>query len=191
MSFPKTPEPAKLVVGVFMKDRGLFPGVGEKLAAAFGEVDLIGPWFPFDFTHYYESEMGGPLFRRFLVFKKLIRQETIVEIKLTTNTLENEYTLNGRRQVNIDPGYLLRERFVLVTGKNFAHRIYLAEGIYADLTLIFQKNRYRKLPWTYPDYGSGPIVDFLSKVRRKYVDDLKRYPTRSKTARSVVVRNEG
>ena len=77
------------------------------------------------------------------------------------------------RQVNIDPGFLLMERLVLATGKNFAHRIYIGKCIYADLTLIYQKNGYQPLPWTYPDYAHESIRNFLILVRNKYMEDLK------------------
>ena len=177
MSIPRKPKPAKLLIGLFLKDKRLTESILPELIERCGPVDLVSPWLDFDYTSYYEAEMGGPLYRRVFVFKRLIRQPELVDIKLFTNGLENEYADDGKRRVNIDPGFLLGERLVLATGKNFAHRIYLSEGIYADLTLIFKKTRYRKLPWTYPDYGSETIVDFLSKVRKKYVDDLKRYPT--------------
>ena len=79
----------------------------------------------------------------------------------------------GKRRVNIDPGYMARSRFVLATGKDFAHRIYLNRGIYADLTLIYARNGFQRLPWTYPDYGSPLMMDYLEKIRRKYIVDLK------------------
>ena len=75
--------------------------------------------------------------------------------------------------VNIDPGYLLHERFVLATGKNYSHRIYIGKGIYADLTLMYTKGKFEPLPWTYPDYASENIIDFLEKVRKKYGVDIK------------------
>jgi hypothetical protein len=173
MSSPQEPKPAKLVVGLMMKDRTLFDRLSGELAAAFGAVDLVSGWMPFDYTTYYESEMGTPLCRRLLTFKKLVNQDELPDIKLATNRLEQTFTRSGKRRVNIDPGYLLYERFVLASGKNFSHRIYIAGGIYADLTLIYQRGRYEKLPWTYPDYADEPIRQFLTRVRSKYAVDLK------------------
>jgi hypothetical protein len=92
---------------------------------------------------------------------------------LATNQIEDHYAHKGRRRVNIDPGYMLRERFVLASGKNFSHRIYIGEGIYADLTLIYQKGSFKKLPWTYPDYSDNGMLKFLEKVRNKYILDVK------------------
>lgn len=173
MSIPQAPKPAKLVIGLIMKDRALFEPLGVELSAGFGSVDMVSSWMPFDYTTYYEPEMGTPLYRRLLTYQKLINQDELPEIKLTTNRLEQSFSQNGRRRVNIDPGYLLYERFVLASGKNFSHRIYIGGGIYADLTLIYQRGGFEKLPWTYPDYADQPMLAFLTQVRNKYAVDLK------------------
>jgi hypothetical protein len=68
---------------------------------------------------------------------------------------------------------LLRERFVLATGKNFTHRIYLGRGIYADLTLVYRGGGFQALPWTYPDYADARLQAFLLRARNKLVHDLK------------------
>jgi len=174
MSRPTPPSPAKLVIGLFMKDQALLPPVSETLSGVFGPVDLVSPWLPFDYTNYYEPEMGAPLFRRILAFKSLIAQEDLPAIKQRTNRLEHDHADGDRRRINIDPGYLLLEKFVLATGKNFSHRIYIGQGIYADLTLTFSKGSFQTLPWTYPDYASTEIRQFLLHVRHKYSMDLKK-----------------
>ena len=173
MSLPQTPQPAKLVIGLIMKDKSLFEPLGVELSAGFGSVDMVSSWMPFDYTAYYEPEMGTPLFRRVLTYQKLINQDELPAIKLATNLLEQSLAQSGRRRVNIDPGYLLYERFVLASGKNFSHRIYIGSSIYADLTLIYRGGGYKKLPWTYPDYADQPMLEFLTQVRRKYDVDLK------------------
>lgn len=174
MSVPQPPKPAKLVVGFFLNDRSLAAAIVGQLQDRLGPLEMVSPWLPFDFTSYYEKEMGAPLSRRVVVFKPLVEQTRLVAIKRMTNALEGDYVREGKRRVNIDPGYLLPERLVLATGKNFTHRIYLGEGIYADLTLIFQKGAFRSLPWTYPDYADRRLIDFLTLVRNKYLLDLKR-----------------
>ena len=176
MSQPKPPAPAKLVIGMFMKQRRLVAAAVEALHAEFGPSDMISPWLPFEQTDYYEPEMGAPLFRRLSSFKRLIDQIDLADIKLCTNRIEDRLRQDGRRQVNIDPGYLLAERFVLATGKNYSHRIFIGKGIYADLTLIFIKGSYRPLEWTYPDYREDRLRSYLNTTRRKYLDDLKRRP---------------
>ena len=173
MSRPQAPNRVKLVIGLFMKDKDLFQTVSTELAEYFGPVDLISPWYPFDFTTYYETEMGTPLYRRILAFESLIKQDRLADIKVITNSLEQRHSKENKRKINIDPGYLAHERFVLATGKNFAHRIYIGKGIYADLTLIYQKGDFVTLPWTYPDYAHGHLLQFLRQVRKKYMVDFK------------------
>ena len=174
MSLPLQPKLAKLVIGLFLNDKTLFNRLALELTSAFGSMDIITSWMRFDYTNYYESEMGSPLFRRLATFQTLVKQGDLAKIKLTTNRFEEKWSRDGRRTVNIDPGYLLHERFVLASAKNFSHRIYIGHGIYADLTLIYQNGDFKKLPWTYPDYADKPIITFLTNVRNKYIVDLKR-----------------
>lgn len=173
MSQPQSPTPAKLIAGFFVKDKALATDIARDLQERLGPVDMASAWLDFDFTTYYEKEMGAGLSRRLLVFKPLVEQTRLAAIKRLTNDLERKYQRQGRRRVNIDPGYLLPERLVLATGKNFTHRIYIGDGIYADLTLIYQKGAFRALPWTYPDYADRRLIDFLTLVRSKYMLELK------------------
>jgi len=173
MSTPCGLKPAKLVIGCFTKDMDILGEVAARLSESFGLPDVISRWLPFEHTDYYTSEMGSPLFRRLMAFRELIHQDALPDIKLFTNDLEGQFSTLGKRLVNIDPGYLLAERFVLVTGKNYTHRIYLREGIYADLTLIYQKGRFRPLDWTYPDYAGDAMRAFLGSVRLRYLYQVK------------------
>jgi hypothetical protein len=174
MSRPAPPTPAKLVIGMISGDRSLAEKVATALLSVFGEPDLISPWWPFDFTEYYRREMGAPLFRRMMSFNAGIDQAHLPDIKQITNQLEIRFSRTpAKRLVNIDPGYLLPERFVLASGKNFTHRIYIGKGIYADLTLIFQKGTFVSLPWTYPDYADDRIQSFLHQARNKLLADLR------------------
>lgn len=174
MSVPQSPKPAKLVIGIFTPEIKIPEDLVTKLASQFGEIDLVSPWLHFNHTHYYESEMGSPLLRRLFAFRSLISQNDLSAIKLATNQIEQQYCPEGRRRFNIDPGYMLHERFVLASGKNFSHRIYVGAGIYADLTLIYHNGSFQKLPWTYPDYSDDGILGFLEQVRKKYTLDIKR-----------------
>jgi hypothetical protein len=173
LSIPKKPQPGKLIVGLFLKEREIIKSVAENLAANFGQPDAVSPWLSFHHTDYYDREMGRPLSRRLLSFGGLIAQDRLAEIKLLTNSIEEDFTFGGNRRVNIDPGYLLAERFVLATGKNYAHRIYLRDGIYADLTLIYQGGKFCPLHWTYPDYTEGEILTFLGSAREKYLWQIR------------------
>ncbi|MCG8548816.1 MAG: DUF4416 family protein [Desulfobacterales bacterium] len=173
MSTPKKPVPAKLVMSVFMKDKSVLASIFSRLEAVGGPVDMISPWLDFDFTDYYYKEMGEPLFRRLIAFKPLMEQETLASVKLDTNRIESDCLDENNRTINIDPGYLLSSRFILATGKEYSHRIYIGQKIYADLTLMYTKKGFKTLEWTYPDYASPAVLKFLGQVRQKYLSDLK------------------
>ncbi len=173
MSTPKPPDPAKLVISVFMKDKQTFDRIFKDLEIIAGPVDIMSKWLDFDFTDYYYKEMGAPLFRRLVAFKPLIEQEQLASIKLKTNAIENACLEQDQRLINIDPGYLLASRFILATGKDYSHRIYIGSQIYADLTLMWTKQGFKTLEWTYPDYASEAVFHFLRQVREKYTLDLK------------------
>ena len=171
MSDLHPPRPAKLVIGIFTAEVNIVETLVPELISHFGRIDLVSPWMAFNYTQYYEPEMGSPLHRRMYSFESPIGQQDLADVKLATHQIEQAYAKSGRRRVNIDPGYLVRERFVLASGKNFSHRICIGDGIYADLTLIYQKGRFRQLPWTYPDYADGGVLNFLGQVRKKYIWD--------------------
>nr|WP_319395449.1 DUF4416 family protein [uncultured Desulfobacter sp.] len=173
MSTPKKPAPAKLVMSVFMKDKSVLAPVFDRLEDVGGAVDMISPWLDFDFTDYYYKEMGEPLFRRLIAFKPLVEQDALASIKLATNAIESDCLEQNNRTINIDPGYLLSSRFILATGKEYSHRIYIGQKIYADLTLMYTKQGFKTLEWTYPDYASPAVLKFLGQVRQKYLADLK------------------
>ncbi len=173
MSTPTEPDPAKLVIGLYTGDKTLFEPIHRELVGRYGEIDTVSDWMAFDRTDYYEKEMGKSLFRRMMSFGPLIRQEDLADIKRVTNDIEARYTVDGRRTVNIDPGYMLLSRFILATGKDFSHRIYVGKGIYADLTLIYKKGVYHTLPWTYPDYAEPGMTSYLLSVRSRYASEFK------------------
>jgi hypothetical protein len=161
----KNAEPVKMLVGLLAARKELFDAVRMRLEQVWGPVDLQSEIMDFDYTRYYDNEMGRPLYRRFLSFEKRIDPGLLSGIKVATNALEDELAVNGRRQVNIDPGYLTPAKLVLATTKDRAHRIYLGKGIYAEVTLLYQGGAFRELPWTYPDYRSEKYRAFFTRVR--------------------------
>jgi hypothetical protein len=74
--------------------------------------------------------------------------------------------------LNIDPGLLSAERLVLATGKNYSHRIYLGQGIFGDLTLIYERGSFRPLAWTYPDYRQEEAIWMFNKIRERYLREI-------------------
>jgi hypothetical protein len=173
MSTPRESDRVKLITSLFSNEKELIDQVIIELNEAFGPTDVITPWLMFDRTRYYEKEMGWPLYRRFVTFRDLISPEELVEKKLTSNSIEEKYTEDGKRRINIDPGYICLERLVLATGKNYTHRIYLSHGIYADLTLVFNKGSFKSLEWSYRDYADAESIAFFNIEREKYKNQLR------------------
>jgi len=165
------------VVSLMAARRDLGPAVLAHLASYFGPPDLIGPWWPFAATTYYAAEMGHGLERCLVAFLHLADPARLSAWKIFTNEVENSFTLGERRLVNLDPGYVARERLVLATGKNYSHRIYLHQGIYGDLTLKYDNRDFQPLPWSYPDYAAPPLRNLLLQVRQKYLWQLKSLTT--------------
>ena len=168
--------PVKLFIGVLVSHSKLIPEVEERLAAAYGSIDYRSPVIPFDFTDYYEPEMGDIIDRVFFSFERLIEADRLPEIKRQTNQLEEELAprLNSvKRPVNLDPGYIELAKVVLASTKNFYHRIYLGRGIFAETTMHFKNNTYQFFPWTYPDYQSKDYQEFFLKIRQIYRSQLR------------------
>jgi len=173
MSQPHEPDPVKLISSLFSPEKEIIDTVVGELSKIIGLVDWISPELLFDRTKYYAREMGWPLHRRFISFSPLVPADHLVEIKLKTNGIEEQYRREGNRLVNIDPGFISPERLILATGKNYVHRVYLSKGIYADLTLIFQKGSFRPVKWTYPDYATPELIGFFNEIRKKYMEQLR------------------
>ncbi len=174
MSIPRPPQKVKLVMSFLYREETDFGVAARAVEEKYGPIDLVSEPLAFAFTNYYEPEMGQNLQRRVVGLAPLISPEEIVAIKLWTNEIEKQLVNErGGRKVNIDPGYIAAAKFVLATGKDYSHRIYLGQGIYGDLTLIFKKGSFQPLSWTYPDYGSPPLLNLINLLRRKYLWQLK------------------
>lgn len=153
-------------------------GLGDRL----GPFDWKGPELPFEFSSYYEPEMGPGILRSFYAFARLVDPAELADIKRKTDRLEEEWAMaraggevarraerNGGqgRPVNLDPGLLSLGRFILATTKDRSHRVPLRDGIYAELTLRYQDGAFRALPWTYPDWQSPAYLAVLGELRTR------------------------
>ncbi len=167
MSQPKEPDPAKLIIRFLFGDSGAQLEALNILVSDFGPMDFVSAPGAFPYTTYYNNEMGRGIRRQTACFLNLVAPQSLPDIKLRTNEIEAALARDGKRQVNIDPGFLSAERFILATGKNYTHRVYLRDGIYADLTLIYQKGAYRPQAWTYPDCLEPGFLHYLEVLRKK------------------------
>ncbi len=175
MGLIKSPPPVKLIVGVITAKPGGLAAVYQRLAERFGQIDFTCPLLPFDYTTYYEQEMGTGLKRQFISFEELIDPDELAAIKHLSNALEREYAVDGteRRQVNLDPGYISAAQLVLASTKPHAHRIYLQKGIYAEITLRFYQKTFQPWEWTYPDYRTPTYIELFNHIRQVYMTQLR------------------
>ena len=175
MTEPKPFSQVKLICGIIASKETFFKSAEKRLAQLYGSVDITSPLFVFNFTDYYEKQMGKNLKRKFLSFARLISPEKLGEIKLRTNGLEEEIReelKEDRRIVNLDPGYLAQAALIMATAKNFAHRIPVQHGIYAHVELLFGKKEVKTLDWTYPDFRTDEYQNFFMEVRQIYFSQV-------------------
>jgi hypothetical protein len=164
--YPFAPE--KLVVPILISRRQMRPRLIEELQNSYGEIDYTSGDLPFFQTRYYDEEMGTPITRFFVSFARLVDPGTLAQIKTETILLERRFIEAGRRKINIDPGLLSLSRFILASSKDGSHRIPLANGIFAEVTLVYERGNFRPLEWTYPDYRSPEYLTILADIRKLY-----------------------
>ena len=169
----KSRDRVKIVVGLISRDKKLFADAARLLMRKLGPVDTESDILVFNQTTYYQPEMGKDLTRKFLSFFGLLTPEGVEKIKLFTNKLEKRFSRYGKRAINIDPGYITSAKLVLLTTKDYSHRIHIGKGIYAEVTLFFQDGEFRPWQWSYPDYKTDAYKDFFGRVRNIYMEQLK------------------
>lgn len=163
----KPPAPVKLIIGLLAGETQLLASIRAELVRRFGpEEEALSP-IPFVWTRYYEDELGTRPWRAFVSYERLIPREEIVSIKRWTNEVETETSLNGKRRVNLDPGYMTLGQFFLATTKDQRHRVYLRDGIFVEPTLFFENGRFQPFEWTYRDYRSEEYLRYFLQARAK------------------------
>ena len=175
MGTAKEPNKVLLVITVFSKYQELIKESKNILEKKFGKIELESPIFNFDETKFYEKEMGSDLKLQIFGFEKLISPIKLANIKVTTNDLEKKLHKfakknlnieeNVSRSINLDPGYITPNKFVLATTKDASHRIYLKKGIFAEATLSYMNKSWKEHSYTYLNYKNKDYQNFLTILR--------------------------
>ncbi len=163
----------KLIIGILSTIPEKHDEVEQFLREEFGSIDYKSPVLPFEFTNYYNPEMGEAIKKWFLSFEKLIDPSLLYDIKTRTNRIEKRFSIRGKRKINLDPGMMSLNRFMLATTKNNGHRVPLRQGIYAEVTLLFVNRKFQALPWTYADFRSEEYQHILLEIRQLFKKNLK------------------
>jgi hypothetical protein len=173
MGAVSTPLPVKLMFAVTYDPSVDLNSVLSILNARFGTPEYTYGPLPFTWTRYYAEEMGENLMKFYFNYPDFMDRSLIVSLKHYTNDLEKSFMVDGRRRVNIDPGYIARDKLVLATTKDFYHRLYLGDGIYGEVTLHYRRGKYRIFSWTYPDFREPELHSFLEKARARLVKEIR------------------
>ena len=146
----------------------------QELYSLFGEADYLSPEFHFQFLErYYGKEMGTPLKKFYISVKGLRDKEELVQVKLKTMEIEEKYSINGKRTVNIDPGYVDESQLILASHKRRGARVYLSKGIYAEIELLYVYGDFHPLYWTYRDYRYPEVRKIFRDIRKLYLKERK------------------
>lgn len=168
--------PVLLITAAFSRYGEVLAWAERQLVERFGPIALASPRFPFTWSSYYEPTMGPAIEKCFYAFERLMDPAELAATKVATGQLERdaaaEFSVPEPRPLNLDPGYITEAKLVLATTKDRDHRIYLQQGIFAEVTLYYHAGAWKSRPWTYPDYG-GPsyhqfFIDCRNYLRGRY-----------------------
>ncbi|MEJ2696792.1 MAG: DUF4416 family protein [Candidatus Sulfobium sp.] len=167
-------EIAILFVGALYSSDKIMAAASRELRASFGEVLFESPPLPWNYTDYYAGEIGPPVFRQFLFFRSPVDASSVVDAKLKAMSVEVRFLSRNKRRINIDPGYMTLAKVVLVSRKNYSHRIYLGRGVFGETELFHKDGVFNALPYTYPDYRDEIFLDVFAKARDLLKKDMSR-----------------
>jgi hypothetical protein len=172
MAEPRAPVPHLLVVAAFSRHEEALAWAKDRLESLYDPIGIASQPFQFHHTKYYTATMGPELRKQLLGFQTLLAPDALADIKLQTNALEQELAQSGRfpeaRPLNLDPGLLQLGKFMLASVKDQQQRIYLRDGIFAEVTLFFKDGEFQAFPWTYADYREPMVRSALRDFREYY-----------------------
>ncbi|MEO1525631.1 MAG: DUF4416 family protein [Planctomycetota bacterium] len=169
-------EPVIRFCAVISADAELREAAIERLTKAWGEVFLQSEPLPFEAGGYYAETMGPELKKTLIAFHEPVDGASLADWKLWTNNVEREFhgTRAGLlRPVNLDPGYVTQAKLVLATTKDRDHRLYLRDGIFAEITLNYTAKRWVHHRWSYPDYRTEAVAEFAMRCRNRLRESLQ------------------
>jgi len=173
MAKPQGVDPVKLFVAVLWNQVDILQAALQALVSSWGEIDFSGADHPFDTTRYYEPEMGPKLRRRLVSFLRLVPPDILPQAKQLCNQIEDQFSGARGRLVNLDVGYLDHNKIVLASYKGAGQKIYLRDGVWADLVARYRDGKYCAFEWTFPDFRDERYSDELLRIRRIYLDQVR------------------
>ena len=170
MGYIKEYEEVPVFCAFTFANKGVYEKTLEVMVKKYGNVVLESMLYNFsEITRYYEKEMGSPLYKKIVGFEKTFPLEDLHKVKIDSNNVEMDFSQKSLRTINIDPGYITEAKVVLFSTKDFFHRLYVGDNIFAEVTLFYDsKKGYRPFEWTFPDYRKQEVIDFFNNFRKWY-----------------------
>lgn len=163
-------KPVLLIAAITSRYLSAFDWTAATAGQSWGPIVKSSPIFDFTETDYYVASMGDALKKQFIAVERLIDPAAIAGTKHQSNSWERDFKSENSypqdRPINIDPGYISEAKLVLVTTKDRDHRIYLTDGIFAEVTLHFRGRAWTHSRWTYPDYQRADFQGFFTECRQ-------------------------
>jgi hypothetical protein len=177
MAVPTSPLPVMRFAALLAGNEAELTAARYELTQWYGPIDSISESFALHAPEYHD-EMGRPLIRQWVRFKLLFGPEQLARCKLETNMAETllarQFAARGvQRPVNIDPGYIQRNKLVLATTKDAPHRLYMSEGVYGEAALRWTDHAWGHWPWTPEDYKTPVAGQFFTAARSAYLEQLQ------------------
>lgn len=168
MGRTKQAQPTILTFALLYNDEEYKTKALELIRNHFGELAETSVTSAFDYSRYYEKEIGPNLTRQYFAVAGTFYQGDIAEVKITANKIEDELAdAQGNRRVNIDPSYVTIAKLIVPTTKDATYRVYIRDGIYAQPMLYFLDNTFVPWEWTYNDYTQPEAIEFFNRVRKR------------------------
>lgn len=162
-------EPVIPFVAIITSDDAVLQWARAQIVERWGELAEISQPLAFEAGGHYAVEMGQGLRKSLVALAAAQDPAGLADWKTQTNAWERqavaEFPGPHVRPLNLDPGYITQAKLVLATVKDRDHRIYLREGIFAEVTLSYVAGRWVHHRWTYPDYRSEVVFQFATRCR--------------------------
>ncbi|UCG62198.1 MAG: DUF4416 family protein [Candidatus Zixiibacteriota bacterium] len=166
------PPPGRLVVSIIYSSMDALADSVKTLEKRFGRVQYETLEIPCAQRDEYKEEMGEELLRRFYSFESPVARDTLPALKAACYKIEPKFSDTVEdyhfRTVNIDPGILTPSTLVMASHKEYNHRVYIRDGVYAEIALIHAHGKFCRLPWTNPDFCADEAIDFFERVRSTF-----------------------
>jgi len=171
MAKPRLIEPVVRFCAIISRHGEAHQWARQRIEEHWGAAALVSSPVPFTAGGFYDDEMGEGLTKVLVAIEEFADPAGLADWKSTTNAWEREYTESSEhaetRSLNLDPGYITQAKLVLATIKDRDHRLYLCDGIFAEVTLNYMGGRWVHHRWSYPDYRTDHVAEFAMACRER------------------------